>query len=249
MLDMGFLPDVRRILKQIPARRQTLFSARRCRRRSSPSRGRCCATPSASPSSASRAGRGHHPEPSIPSPARRSRRSCSSCSSETSSRTRSSSRGRSPGQQAGGVPRAAGSCGGAESTETLQPEPAHAWRSRASSRQAPDLVATDIVARGIDVEAPGTSSTSDVPCDPDSYVHRVGRTARAEATGDAVHVRLGGGAGGTCGDSRASSAKPLPRVSFRASITPASRMRPGIARRAPASRGTRTHARRSGGTG
>jgi ATP-dependent RNA helicase RhlE len=47
------------------------------------------------------------------------------------------------------------------------------------------LVATDIVARGIDVEDLGHVVNFDVPADPDSYVHRVGRTARAEATGDA----------------------------------------------------------------
>ena len=47
------------------------------------------------------------------------------------------------------------------------------------------LVATDIVARGIDVEALGHVINFDVPADPDSYIHRVGRTARAEATGDA----------------------------------------------------------------
>jgi ATP-dependent RNA helicase RhlE len=47
------------------------------------------------------------------------------------------------------------------------------------------LVATDIVARGIDVEELGHVINFDVPADPDSYIHRVGRTARAEATGDA----------------------------------------------------------------
>src|SRR3989441_9159493 len=47
------------------------------------------------------------------------------------------------------------------------------------------LVATDIVARGIDVEELGHVVNFDVPADPDSYIHRVGRTARAEATGDA----------------------------------------------------------------
>ncbi len=47
------------------------------------------------------------------------------------------------------------------------------------------LVATDIVARGIDVEDLGHVVNFDVPADPDAYIHRVGRTARAEATGDA----------------------------------------------------------------
>jgi ATP-dependent RNA helicase RhlE len=47
------------------------------------------------------------------------------------------------------------------------------------------LVATDIVARGIDVEQLGHVVNFDVPHVPEDYVHRVGRTARAEATGDA----------------------------------------------------------------
>jgi ATP-dependent RNA helicase RhlE len=47
------------------------------------------------------------------------------------------------------------------------------------------LVATDIAARGIDVEALSHVVNFDVPKAPDDYIHRVGRTARAGATGDA----------------------------------------------------------------
>jgi len=47
------------------------------------------------------------------------------------------------------------------------------------------LVATDIAARGIDVEALGHVVNFDVPNVPDDYIHRVGRTARAELTGEA----------------------------------------------------------------
>ncbi len=47
------------------------------------------------------------------------------------------------------------------------------------------LVATDIVARGIDIEELGHVVNFDVPNMPEDYIHRVGRTARAEATGDA----------------------------------------------------------------
>ena len=47
------------------------------------------------------------------------------------------------------------------------------------------LVATDIAARGIDVEELGHVVNFDVPTAPEDYIHRVGRTARAEATGDA----------------------------------------------------------------
>ena len=47
------------------------------------------------------------------------------------------------------------------------------------------LVATDIVARGIDITELGHVVNFDVPMAPEDYIHRVGRTARAEATGDA----------------------------------------------------------------
>ena len=49
----------------------------------------------------------------------------------------------------------------------------------------PVLVATDIAARGIDVEALSHVVNFDVPAVPDDYIHRVGRTGRAELTGDA----------------------------------------------------------------
>jgi len=48
------------------------------------------------------------------------------------------------------------------------------------------LVATDIAARGIDVEALSHVVNFDVPNVPEDYIHRVGRTARAEMTGDAI---------------------------------------------------------------
>ena len=47
------------------------------------------------------------------------------------------------------------------------------------------LVATDIAARGIDIEELGHVVNFDVPMAAEDYIHRVGRTARAEATGDA----------------------------------------------------------------
>jgi ATP-dependent RNA helicase RhlE len=47
------------------------------------------------------------------------------------------------------------------------------------------LVATDVVARGIDIQALGHVVNFDVPVAPDDYIHRIGRTARAEATGEA----------------------------------------------------------------
>ena len=48
------------------------------------------------------------------------------------------------------------------------------------------LVATDLAARGIDVAALGHVINYDVPLAAEDYVHRIGRTARAQAAGDAV---------------------------------------------------------------
>lgn len=54
------------------------------------------------------------------------------------------------------------------------------------SGRFPVLVATDIAARGIDVEALSHVVNFDVPEVPENYIHRVGRTARASALGDAI---------------------------------------------------------------
>ncbi len=48
------------------------------------------------------------------------------------------------------------------------------------------LVATDILSRGIDIDSIGLVINYDVPGDAEDYVHRVGRTARAESTGVAL---------------------------------------------------------------
>jgi len=70
----------------------------------------------------------------------------------------------------------------------------HGNRSQAQRNKAladfkagrfPVLVATDVAARGIDIEALSHVINFDVPGSVEDYVHRVGRTARAEASGDA----------------------------------------------------------------
>ena len=48
------------------------------------------------------------------------------------------------------------------------------------------LVATDIAARGIDIDDLGHVINYDVPLAPEDYVHRIGRTARANRTGEAI---------------------------------------------------------------
>ena len=50
------------------------------------------------------------------------------------------------------------------------------------------LVATDIVARGIDIDGVSHVVNFDFPVNPEDYVHRIGRTGRAEAQGEAVSL-------------------------------------------------------------
>jgi len=52
------------------------------------------------------------------------------------------------------------------------------------------LVATDIAARGLDVAEVSHVINFDVPQHPEDYVHRIGRTGRAESTGDAFTLMV-----------------------------------------------------------
>jgi len=71
----------------------------------------------------------------------------------------------------------------------------HSGRTQNQRQQALDgfrrgkyhvMVATDVAARGIDVEGISHVINYDVPTHAEDYVHRIGRTGRAEATGDAI---------------------------------------------------------------
>jgi superfamily II DNA/RNA helicase len=54
------------------------------------------------------------------------------------------------------------------------------------NRQLPVIIGTDALSRGIDVEGIDLVINYDVPSDPEDYIHRIGRTARAETTGTAI---------------------------------------------------------------
>ena len=62
---------------------------------------------------------------------------------------------------------------------------------RFKSGQIDVLVATDIVARGIDIDDIATVVNYDVPHDSEDYVHRIGRTARAQRDGKAITLVRG----------------------------------------------------------
>ena len=58
--------------------------------------------------------------------------------------------------------------------------------SRFKTGESRFLIATDIAARGIDIQGINTVINIDIPDDPETYVHRVGRTARAGRFGTAI---------------------------------------------------------------
>lgn len=62
---------------------------------------------------------------------------------------------------------------------------------RFRSRKTRVLVATDVLSRGIDIKDINLVINYDTPADAEDYVHRVGRTARAETTGVAITLVTG----------------------------------------------------------
>jgi ATP-dependent RNA helicase RhlE len=185
MLDMGFLPDIRRVLRHIPARRQTLFFSA-----------------TMPPPIATLAQEMLHNPVTI----NRERRSAPAVGI---------TQALYPVPQELKAPLFLSLLQSNEMREALvftrtkhranrlqaflvnhgiKAERIHGNRSQAQRTEALAgfksgryrvLVATDIAARGIDIEELGHVVNFDVPAVPEDYIHRVGRTARAEATGDA----------------------------------------------------------------
>jgi ATP-dependent RNA helicase RhlE len=185
MLDMGFLPDIRRILKHLPARRQTLFFSAtmpppiaqltremlknpftvNLERRAAPAVGITQAV---------------YPVPqNLKAPLLLEllkRGDIKSVLVFTRTKHRANRLAETLSRR--GVPceRIHGNRSQGQRTQALQGFKEGKFRV---------LVATDIAARGIDVEALSHVINFDVPNVPEDYIHRVGRTARAEMTGDA----------------------------------------------------------------
>jgi ATP-dependent RNA helicase RhlE len=186
MLDMGFLPDIRRVLKHLPTKRQTLFFS------------------ATMPPQIVQLSREMLKNPAMISierkaaPAAGITQSVFPVAQELKSRlletlldrgeiqnaivfTRTKHRANRLFEQLEKrrikVARIHGNRSQPQRTEALTGFKAGRYRI---------LVATDIAARGIDVEALSHVVNFDVPNVPDDYIHRVGRTARAEMTGDAI---------------------------------------------------------------
>jgi ATP-dependent RNA helicase RhlE len=185
MLDMGFIPDVRRILGYLPKRRQTLFfSATMPAPVVALSRDMLVA-PAAidiERPAAPAVGITHAVYPvagELKSPllvALLERDDLSSVLVFTRTKHRANRLADALERRAIAAARIHGNRSQAQRTAALAGFKAGTYRV---------LVATDIAARGIDVTGISHVVNFDVPKVPEDYIHRVGRTARAEATGDA----------------------------------------------------------------
>ena len=186
MLDMGFLPDIRRVLQHLPARRQTLFFS------------------ATMPPPIVALAREILREPVTiaverpPAPATGITHTAYPVASELKSRLVLALLERPDARSVlaftrtkHGANRLAEFLG----RNGVRVERIHGNRSQAQRTQAlagfksghfQVLVATDIAARGIDIDALSHVVNFDVPALPEDYIHRVGRTARAEALGDAL---------------------------------------------------------------
>jgi ATP-dependent RNA helicase RhlE len=185
MLDMGFLPDVRRVLKHIPAKRQTLFFSAtmpgpigalaqemlrnpvsiNLQRRSAPAIGITQAVYPVAQDLKSRLllhllQRGDMEDVLV----------------FTRTKHRADRLAKFLVTSGLAAERIHGNRSQPQRTEALAGFKSGKYRI---------LVATDIAARGIDVEELGHVVNFDVPKAPEDYIHRVGRTGRAQATGDA----------------------------------------------------------------
>jgi ATP-dependent RNA helicase RhlE len=188
MLDMGFLPDIRRVLRHLPPRRQTLFFsatmpaaigqlAREMLRNPATINMNQRAAPAVGITQAIYPVPQHLKALLLIELLKRGEIQDALVFTRTKHR-------------ADRVARSLSAAG-------IQTERIHGNRSQAQRTQALSgfksgkyrvLVATDIAARGIDVTALGHVVNFDVPAVPEDYIHRVGRTARAEATGTAFSL-------------------------------------------------------------
>jgi ATP-dependent RNA helicase RhlE len=185
MLDMGFLPDVKRIMRHLPPRKQTLFFSATMPREIAELTREILKSP-VEVQLAKRA-----------RPADLVTQSVYPVASELKAPLLAALLERGVIREALVFTRTkhrADRLAGWLVRQGIAAERIHGNRSQSARQQALDgfkrgkyrvLVATDIAARGIDVQELGHVVNFDVPGLADDYVHRVGRTGRAQATGDA----------------------------------------------------------------
>jgi len=185
MLDMGFLPDIKRILRHIPAKRQTLFFSATMPQEIARLANDMLKNPvtiSLQRQAAPAVGitQAAYPVPQHLKSALLVELLKRGIMTQALVFTRTKHR-------ANRLAEALVKAG-------IEAERIHGNRSQAQRTQAlagfksgryPVLVATDIAARGIDVEALSHVINFDVPATSEDYIHRVGRTGRAEMTGEA----------------------------------------------------------------
>jgi ATP-dependent RNA helicase RhlE len=213
MLDMGFLPDIRRVLRHLPSRRQTLlFSATipapiadlsremlhhpamiNIERRAAPAVG---ITQAVYPVP-------HHLKTTLLTTLL-NRGEIRDALVFTRTKHRADRLARQMANAGIRTERIHGNRSQAQRTEALAGFKSGKYRV---------LVATDIAARGIDITALGHVVNFDVPAAAEDYIHRVGRTARAEATGAAFTLMSPDEEGSVRGIERAID-KRLPRVTL-----------------------------------
>jgi len=185
MLDMGFLPDIRRVLKHLPARRQTLFFSATMPAPIQTLSRELLRDPAsinlerkAAPAVGIRQAIYPVREELKPALFVELMRRGDVGSVIVFTRTKHRANRLADHLTSEGIANAKihGNRSQAQRTDALDGFKSGRYRC---------LVATDIVARGIDVEQLEHVVNFDVPHLPEDYIHRVGRTARADATGDA----------------------------------------------------------------
>ena len=185
MLDMGFLPEIRRILAQLPARRQTLFFSATMPAPIAALAGEMLRDPVSIAIQRQTAPAAGITQAVYPVPQElKSALIVHLLRNRTMTQALIFTRTKHRANRLADALVQAG----------IRSERIHGNRSQSQRTAAlagfkngtyPVLVATDIAARGIDVDQLGHVVNFDVPQAPEDYIHRVGRTGRAEATGEA----------------------------------------------------------------
>ncbi|HXP92718.1 MAG TPA: DEAD/DEAH box helicase, partial [Candidatus Binatia bacterium] len=186
MLDMGFLPDVRRILKQLPARRQTMFFSATLPPEITKLSGEILRDPvrvNLAPQTAPAAGITQtvytidQQRKGVLLVELLRDNAIFNAIAFTRTKARANRLATLLNRHKIPVERIHGDLSQSKRTRVLADFKRGKYRV---------LVATDIVGRGIDIINLGHVVNFDVPNVPEDYVHRIGRTARAQATGDAI---------------------------------------------------------------